>query len=424
MGKTFSIISLGCFRNSYDSETIILQFSKQGYRFLPVASLFSDKQKKIKKIDLLIINTCGFIDKAKEESIKIISDSIDLKKKGRVEKIMVIGCLVKRYQEKLEKAYPLVDSWQSVIEFRQDFVKRGKSLFSPAIGFLKICEGCLNQCSFCAIPLIKGPLKSKFKNEVIKEAKDLEKKGVRELNIIGQDITSWGKDIKTKDDLASLLKAILKATKEIKWIRLIYTHPKHFNDSLIDLIAKNERVCKYIDLPIQHINDRILKLMNRGITKKKIIDLINKIRKRIPGCIIRSSVIVGFPTESEKEFKELLSFLKDIKIDRLGAFIYSQEEGTQAYKLRPQVHQSTKKRRFRQVMEQQKKIASEANKRFLNKELDVLVENKDSGVFLGRSQYDALDVDGVVFLEKKNLKIGNFYKAKIIDCLDYDLIGV
>jgi len=423
MGKTFSIISLGCFRNSYDSETIIPQFSKQGYRFLPVVSLFDDKQKKIKIIDLLIVNTCGFIDKAKEESIKIISDSIDLKKNGRVGKIMVIGCLVKWYQEKLEKAYPLVDFWQSVIEFRQDFVKKGKSLFPPAIGFLKICEGCLNQCSFCAIPLIKGPLKSKFKSEVIKEAKDLEKKGVRELNIIGQDITSWGKDINTEDDLSSLLKGILKETKEIKWIRLIYTHPKHFNDSLIDLIAKNERVCKYIDLPIQHINDRILKLMNRGTTKKKIIGLINKIRKKIPGCVIRSSVIVGFPTESEKEFKELLNFLKEIKIDRLGAFMYSQEEGTQASKLRPQVHQSTKKRRFREVMEQQKEIASEANKRFLNKELDILIESKDSGVFVGRSQYDALDVDGVVFLEKKNLKIGNFYKAKIIDCLDYDLIG-
>ncbi|MCK4912732.1 MAG: 30S ribosomal protein S12 methylthiotransferase RimO [Candidatus Omnitrophica bacterium] len=424
MGKTFSIISLGCFRNSYDSEIIILEFSKLGYRFLPSVSLFTDKKNKIKTIDLLIVNTCGFIDKAKEESIKIISEAIDLKKKNRVGKIMVMGCLVKRYQEELEKAYPLVDSWQSVVEFRQDFVKRDKSLFLSSIGFLKICEGCLNRCSFCAIPSIKGPLRSKFKSEVIKEAKDLEKKGVRELNIIGQDITSWGKDLKGKEDLASLLKGILRATKEIKWIRLIYTHPKHFNDSLINIIAKEGRICKYIDLPIQHINDRILKLMNRGIAKKEIIDLIDKIRKRIPGCVIRSSVIVGFPTESEKEFKELLDFLKYIKIDRLGAFIYSQEKGTQAYKMRPQVHHSTKKRRFKEIMEQQQEIAREGNKRFLNKELDILIEDKDSGMFVGRSQYDALDVDGMVFLRKKGLKVGNFYKAKIIDCLGYDLIGV
>ena len=424
MGKTFSIISLGCFRNSYDSEIIAFGFSKQGYKFLPLSSLSIDKKTKIKPIDLLIINTCGFIDKAKEESVKIISVALDLKKKGRVKKLMVIGCLVKRYQERLEKAYPSVDFWQSVVEFRQDCVKRDNLFSLPKIGFLKICEGCLNRCSFCAIPLIKGPLKSKFKNEVLKEVKDLERRGVRELNIIGQDITSWGKDLKTKDDLASLLKEILKATKEIKWIRLIYTHPKHFNDSLIDIIAKDKRICKYIDLPIQHINDRILKLMNRGTSKKKIIDLIKKIRKRIPNCVIRSSVIVGFPTETEKEFKELLNFLKEIKIDRLGAFTYSQEKGTQAYKLQPQVHHSTKKRRFKEVMEQQQEIASEVNKKFLNKKLDVLIEDKDSGVFVGRSQYDALDVDGLVFLEKKGLKIGNFYKAKIIDCLGYDLVGV
>jgi len=424
MGKTFSIISLGCFRNSYDSEIIAFGFSKQGYKFLPSTSLSIDKKTKIKPIDLLIINTCGFIDKAKEESVKIISVALDLKKKGRVKKLMVIGCLVKRYQERLEKAYPLVDFWQSVVEFRQDFVKKDNLFSLPEIGFLKICEGCLNRCSFCAIPLIKGSLKSKFKNEVLKEVKDLERRGVRELNIIGQDITSWGKDLKTKDDLASLLKEILKVTKEIKWIRLIYTHPKHFNDSLIDIIAKDKRICKYIDLPIQHINDRILKLMNRGTSKKRIIDLIKKIRKRIPNCVIRSSVIVGFPTETEKEFKELLNFLKEIKIDRLGAFMYSREKGTQAYKMQPQVHHSTKKRRFKEVMEQQQEIASEVNKKFLNKKLEVLIEDKDSGVFVGRSQYDALDVDGLVFLEKKGLKIGNFYKAKIIDCLGYDLVGV
>lgn len=424
MERTFSVISLGCFRNSYDSEIIIPEFSNRGFHFLPEESLLTHKRDKTKAVDLLIVNTCGFIDKAKEESLKVIAEAVDLKKRGRVKKITVIGCLVKRYQQQLEKSYPLVDSWQTTVNFSQNFVKRDKFLSSPAVGFLKICEGCINRCSFCAIPLIKGPLRSKFKGEVIKEARDLEKRGVRELNIIGQDITSWGKDLKPESDLTDLLKGILKATKRIEWIRLVYTHPKHFSDSLIEVIAKNKRICKYIDLPIQHINDRILKLMNRGITRKKIIDLIDKIRKEIPGCVIRSSVIVGFPTESEREFKELISFLEDVKFDRLGAFIYSQEEDTQAHKLRPQIHQSTKKRRFKEVMEQQKRIASELNKRFLGKELEVLVETKEQDVFIGRSQYDAPLVDGAVFLKKKGLKIGSFYKTKIIDCLDYDLVGI
>lgn len=423
MGKTFSIISLGCFRNSYDSEIIAFGFSKQGYKFLPLSSLSIDKKTKIKPIDLLIINTCGFIDKAKEESVKIISVALDLKKKGRVKKLMVIGCLVKRYQERLEKAYPSVDFWQSVVEFRQDCVKRDNLFSLPEIGFLKICEGCLNRCSFCAIPLIKGPLKSKFKNEVLKEVKDLERRGVRELNIIGQDITSWGKDLKTKDDLASLLKEILKATKEIKWIRLIYTHPKHFNDSLIDIIAKDKRICKYIDLPIQHINDKILKKMNRGTTKQDIVELIKKIRKSIPGCAIRTSVIVGFPGESEEQFQELLTFLKQVEFQRLGVFIYSREEGTKAFNFPGQVHFSTKQRRFRQIMVQQKKISQKLNSRFVGKDINVLVECKESGMFIGRTEHDALDVDGEVFIKRKGLKLGNFYKVKITEAMEYDLIA-
>ena len=424
MGRTFSIISLGCFRNSYDSEIIIPEFTSRGYSFLDPTSLFTDKRNRAKVIDLLIVNTCGFIDKAKEESLKIIAEAVNLKKKGRVKEIVVIGCLVKRYQEQLEKSYPLVDSWRTVVEFSQSFIKRDKLLSSPSVGFLKICEGCLNRCSFCAIPLIKGSLRSKFKDEVIKEARDLERRGVRELNVIGQDITSWGKDLKLKSDLASLLKGILKATKKIQWIRLVYAHPRHFSDSLIDVIAKSKRICKYIDLPIQHINDRILRLMNRRISKKKIIELIGKIRKRIPGCVIRSSVIVGFPTESEREFKELLSFLAEVKFDRLGAFMYSQEENTRAYRLRPQIHHSMKKRRFKEVMEQQRRIANELNKRFFDKELEVLVEARERDAFIGRSQYDAPSVDGAVFLKRKGLKIGNFYKVRIIDCLDYDLVGV
>ncbi len=423
MPRAFSIISLGCFRNTYDSEILIPQFTNQGYVFTSPTSLFLDNKKKTKIVDLLIVNTCGFIDNAKKESLKVIAEAVDLKKKARVRRIIVLGCLVERYQKELENSFPLIDEWQGLVKFGRGFTKRGKLSSPNQVSFLKICEGCLNRCSFCAIPLIKGSLHSKFSQEIIKEVRYLDKQGLAELNIIGQDITSWGKDLKPEGDLTELLREILKVTKNIRWIRLIYTHPKHFNNSLIELIANEERICKYIDLPIQHINDRILKLMNRGITRKQTIDLVQRIREGIPGCVIRSSVIVGFPTESEKEFKELLGFLNDIKFERLGGFIYSREEGTQAYGFSPQVHPNTKKRRLSQVMEQQRKIANEVNRRFLNQELNVLVEAKDSDVTIARSQYDAPDVDGAIFLKKKGLKIGDFYRVKIIDCLDYDLVA-
>ena len=347
--KTFSIMSLGCFRNTYDSEIIINRLHRQGYISPPYPQLPVGKRSKIEYCDLLVINTCGFIDKAKEESLELIRQAIEAKAKKRIKKIVVFGCLVKRYKKELEKFFPQIDQWQSVIDFNCPF-PRQRRLSPFYLDFLKICEGCSNRCSFCAIPGIKGNLCSKPLEEVLKEAKYLDKKGIKELNIIGQDITSWGKDFKKEQDLTTLLEQILKETKNIRWIRLIYTHPRHLSNSLIELIAQEQRICKYIDLPIQHISDRILRLMNRHTIKKQIINLIRKIRRKIPGCAIRTSVITGFPTETEKEFRELLGFLRDIEFERLGAFVYSREEGTSAYNLSPQVHHSTKKRRFTEVM--------------------------------------------------------------------------
>lgn len=411
--KTLSVISLGCFRNTVDCEIVVSRFLDEGY-------ILKDNYGSV---DLLIVNTCGFIDKAKIESLEVIKEAVDLKKKGRVKKLLVFGCLIERYRKDLEKIFPQVDQWQGVESFRQKFTKRAK-LSPPYVDFLKICEGCFNKCSYCAIPLIKGALRSKPKKEVLKEAKFLDKNGIKELNIIGQDITSWGKDLKEKGDLTALIKSILKETKNIRWIRLIYTHPKHVSSSLLDLIAKSERICKYIDLPIQHINDRILKLMNRGVTKKEIVDLIKKIREKIPDCTIRTSLIAGFPTEEEKEFEELLNFLKKIKFEKLGVFIYSREENTPAYNLSPQVHYRIKFRRFQQILALQRDIAKTANERFLGREVDVLVEEKQKDMFIGRSQYDAYEVDGAVFLKKKGLRIGEFYNAKIVDAYDYDLVGI
>lgn len=397
----------------YDSEAVVKRFLNSGYTF----------KSDPKGCHTLIVNTCGFIDKAKEESLDAIKELVELKKQGKIKEIFVFGCLVQRYRKELEKFFPQVNKWWGTEEFSTKVTPR-KKLTPPYLDFLKICEGCINRCSYCAIPLIKGSLRSKTKKEIVKEAILLDKKNIKELNIIGQDITSWGKDLKNSEDISSLLKAILKETKNIEWIRLIYTHPRHITDSLLDLVAKEKRICNYLDLPIQHINDRILKLMNRGVTKRDIMSLIKKIRKRIPDCVIRTSIIVGFPSETDREFKELLNFIKDVKFERLGAFMYSREEGTPAYKFSGQIHHSRKKKRFNEIMSLQKSIMQEVNKRFLGKNLDVLVEEKDNNVYIGRSQYDAYEVDGSVFLEKNKLKIGQFYNAKIIDAYEYDLVGV
>jgi ribosomal protein S12 methylthiotransferase len=420
MSKKFSIISLGCFRNTYDSEVLAHEFSQDKY----ILSDLDDLCKKGNKCcDLLIVNTCGFIDKAKEESLDVISQAVDLKKKNKVSKIIVLGCLVKRYKSELEKSFPEVDQWLSIVEFENTFKKR-KRLQPKFVDFLKVCEGCLNRCSFCSIPIIKGSLHSRPLAQVVKEAKYLDTRGVKELNIIGQDITSWGKDLKTKPDLTKLVKAVLKNTKNIRWIRLIYSHPRNFSNSLIDLIANEERICKYIDLPIQHINDRILKAMNRHTSRRDIESLIKKIRKKIPGCSLRTSVIVGFPGETKKEFQELLDFIDQTRFQHLGAFLYSREEGTGAYGLAPQVHYKTKESRLNQVMSLQQQIVQELNSKLIGSEQEVLIEAKENNYYIGRNQFNAPEVDGVVIVKKKKLKVGSFYKVKIIDSNVYDLVAV
>jgi ribosomal protein S12 methylthiotransferase len=408
MPKTVSIISLGCFRNSYDSQVALQKYLDQGYVFKPDAE----------SCDLLLINTCGFVDKAKKESIDTIKDALSLKKLNKIKQVLVMGCLAKRYEKELKKFFPLVDFWQGALDVSKA-VRVKNTILPKHLAFLKICEGCVNRCSYCAIPLIKGPLKSRPRNELIDEARFLNIQGIKELNLIGQDITSYGKDLKGKTDLAGLVKNILKVTPNIPWIRLIYAHPKHLSDSVIDLIAHDARICKYIDLPIQHASDKILKAMNRHITQKEIYTLIEKLRRRIPGCVIRTSVIVGFPGESESDFKTLMRFLADVKFERLGAFIYSREEGTPAYDFKNQLHHKVKQRRLDVLMRQQQEIAFNANQRFVGRTLDVLIEENEPTVSLGRSQHEAYEVDGLIYLPK-GLTPGKFVKADIIECLGYD----
>ena len=411
MSLKVGILSLGCPRNLVDSETILGRLHLKGYDIVD-----------IDKAEVAIVNTCAFVDDAKRESIDAILDLIQAKKEGRLKKIIVQGCLSQRYKDELIKELPEVDAFVGKV-----FLDSGSERFAITprhFAYLKICEGCINSCSYCVIPKIKGKFVSLDEDAIIRKAVEFDKEGISELNIIGQDITGFGIDLKGKTDLSSILKKIVKAARHIGWFRLLYLYPSRVDDNLLKVIKDEPRVCKYIDLPIQHINDRVLKLMNRGTNKKEIIALIDKIRKTIPGVAIRSSVIAGFPTETEKEFRELFDFIKEVKFERLGAFVYSREEGTKAYRMKGQLPDKVKQERFNEIMQLQQGVSREANRKFLGEKLEVLIDLKEGSSYLGRTQYDAPDVDGQVYISSnKALKTGDFVKAVITDTLEYDLVG-
>lgn len=407
------ILSLGCPRNLADSEVILGRLSSKGYL---IAENISEAQ-------IGIVNTCAFIEEAKRESIDAILDLAQLKKEGRLKKLIVCGCLPQRYKDKLKEELPEIDAF-----WGRPSLNHGSARFplTPRhYGYLKICEGCLNQCSFCAIPQIKGRLASLKMDALVIRVKEFNRQeGFRELNIIGQDTTGYGMDLPGRPQLSLLLKRVLKNAPAIGWIRLLYLYPSRVTDDLLKLIRDSSQLCKYIDLPIQHINQRILRLMNRHTTSRQIIRLIEKIRKFIPEAFLRTSVIAGFPSETEKEFKELLDFLGEVKFERLGAFVYSREEKTAAYNFPGQLSQEAKRERLKRIMSLQQGIAEEVNKRFLGRTIDVLIDQEQEGAYLGRTQYDAPEVDGSVFVQsKKNLEPGSFVKVKVSDTLEYDLIG-
>lgn len=415
MSLRIGIVSLGCPRNLVDSESILSRLKLKGFLVT-----------KLEDADVVFVNTCAFIKEAKEESISTILNLIDLKKKGLIKKIIVCGCLVQRYKDELARNLVDVDAFVGRLNLGGEFKTR-HSLTPKHFAYVKISEGCGNLCSYCVIPQIKGKLNSRPIESIIEEVKFLDKNNTKEINLIGQDITLYGLDIFGKPTLVKLIREILKNTKNIKWIRLLYLNPKRIDDELISLIAGEKRICKYVDIPIQHINDRILKLMNRNTTKKEIIDLIKKIRKRIKGVYLRTSIIVGFPTETENEFRELLEFLKQTKFERLGAFIYSREEKTPAYAFKNQINQRIKKSRFDRVMLLQQEIAREINKTLLGKKIEVMIDERDKdedNLYLARLEQDAPEVDGVVYVRSgKKLAPGEFHKVKIIDTLEYDLVG-
>ena len=421
-----------------DSEVMLGALKREGYAI----------KEQIAGCDVALINTCAFIEEAKQEAIDVVLQAAELKREGKIKSIIVAGCLPQRYQKVLEKQIPEIDAFLGTSDFDKitNTVKAAQqqkrstevgpptkiySHNSPRLlltpnyyTYIKIAEGCNNRCSYCAIYKIRGRYRSRPIGSILKEVGNLTtRKRISELNIIAQDTTSYGIDIYRKYKLAQLLKQIATLNRT-HWIRLLYTHPRHFTDGLINVINENRSICKYIDLPIQHVSDRILKRMNRRINKNRIQKLIDKIRKGIPDVALRTSVIVGFPGETDKEFKQLLEFIKETRFERLGAFIYSKEENTPAHRYKNQIPDKIKRQRLDELMKLQQEISGQVNRRWLNKTLEVLIEQKcRDGFYTGRSQYDAPEVDGIVYVKAKTAKVGSFLKVKINDTLEYDLAG-
>jgi ribosomal protein S12 methylthiotransferase len=405
------ILSLGCCRNLVDSESILGRLSQKGYSIVDLS-----------QADIGIINTCSFIEEAKRESVDAILDMVELKKEGRLKKIIVYGCLSERYKESLRKELPEVDAFVGRVSLNH--AGERFAITPRHYAYLKICEGCLHNCSYCIIPKIKGEFVSLDIDSILNKVKGLDKDKVSELNIIGQDITGYGRDLYGVSALPKLLQKITQSLNHIWWLRLLYLYPGPEIDALIPVIKDSPKICKYIDLPIQHINDRILKMMRRATARKDILGLIEKIRKNIPEAAIRTSIIVGFPSETDREFRELLDFIKDVKFERLGAFIYSREEGSPAYDFKKQIPKKTKSERLEAIMSAQRAISEGVNERFLGKTLEVLIDERQKDYYLARTQYDAPEVDGSVYVNsKKELKPGDFIKVKINDTLEYDLVG-
>lgn len=424
--KKVNLVSLGCSKNLVDSEVLLRQFKANGLEII----------ENSKKADYVVINTCGFINDAKDESIRAILEAIDLKKSGKVKKVVVMGCLSERYYNELNKEIPEVDAYFGVTDYRGVLNELGYDLKKELLGerllttpkhfaYLKISEGCDNPCSFCAIPLIRGKHISKTIPEIIQEANYLAQNGVKEIILIAQDSTYYGLDIYGKRELAKLLKELTKVDG-IEWIRLQYAFPAKFPEDILDVIAEEEKICKYIDIPFQHISDKILKSMQRGVTKRRTYELIELIRKKIPGVAIRTTLIVGYPEETESEFQELVDFVKDVEFERLGVFTYSQEDNTKAFELGDPIPQNEKENRKNIVLSLQQKISYRKNQEKVGKTLKVIVDEKlDKNTYIGRTQWDTPEVDNSVIVNsQKSLELGEFYLVEIDDALEYDLVGV
>lgn len=435
------LVTLGCTKNQVDSEMILGVFKSQGFNIV----------NQVEEADIIVVNTCGFIQSAKEEAIDTILEMADYKQ-DRCKALIVTGCLAKRYKSQIIESMPEVDLVIGVDEYdnlseilsnffsqsnllnhykfnqKLDFNNRIISSTYP-LAYIRISDGCDNKCSYCAIPLIRGPFKSRQMEDILKEVEDLAKKGIKEFCIISQDTSKYGLDIYGELKLAELLNKMSKI-EGVKWIRILYMYLFETTDELIEEIAKNNKVCNYFDIPIQHLNNKMLKDMNRHDTKEIIYDRIKRIRELVPNAVLRTTCIVGFPGETEEQFEELIDGIKELKFDRLGAFTYSREEDTKSYNFKGQIDENIKEERLKRLFDVQKKISLQKNKERLSKEYEVIVEDisEDEEYFVCRSMLEAPDVDGRIFIkidEKSASKVivGEYAKVKIIDYNDYDLFA-
>lgn len=437
MKETVCLISLGCAKNLVDSEVILGLLKKEGYALTTEPS----------RAEILIVNTCSFIQEATREAVETILHLTHLKKEGRCHLLIVAGCLPQRYGKILEKELPEVDlfigtgAFQTLPQIMRQKKKRKSFLPSPTflynektprilstpsfLAYLKIAEGCSKSCTFCTVPKIRGPYRSRRLRSVLKEAERFADQGVQELILIAQDTTAYGEDLCDGTNLETLLKGLVKV-EGLRWIRILYSYPKpnYFTERLLALLAQEEKICPYLDLPIQHIDDGILKRMGRRSSNQEIRGLLEKIRTFLPGVSLRSSLIVGFPGEMESQFKALLDFVREIQFDHLGAFKYSSEEGTPAFRLPDPIPEDVKEERLRTLMELQKRISLKKYREMIGRRVEVFVEGPDrqGGVLRGRLRTQAPEIDGCVFLKGRALP-GDWVEARITQALPYDLVG-
>lgn len=435
--KNISIVTLGCSKNEIDSELMKGLLKNNNYKIVNL----------LEEAEVIVVNTCGFIKDAKEESIEMIWEMSRYKKEGKCKYLILAGCLAERYSSELLEEINEVDgvigtgNIKDIIDIITELEKGGKKVqkinninesylekinrqsFRPT-EYVKISEGCNNFCTYCIIPSLRGKHRSRKMEDIIEEVKYLVDNGVKEIILIGQNTTDYGIDLYNEYKLSELLDRLNKIEK-LKWIRLLYLYPDNITDELISSIKNNDKVLKYVDIPLQHINDQILKNMNRKTSKKNIINLIANLREQIPNIIIRTTFIVGFPDEKEKHFYELYDFIKDIKFDRLGIFTYSREEGTPAYYFENQLDEKTKEYRRNKIMELQQNISYSLNSKKIGKIYEVLIEDiYEEDLYVGRTYMDSPEIDGVVFVKAYNkLEIGEYVNVKVTDYLEYDLIG-
>jgi ribosomal protein S12 methylthiotransferase len=421
-----NIITLGCSKNLVDSEVLSGQLHANAI----------DVVHENKKLDhnIVVVNTCGFIDKAKEESINTILDQVELKRRGKLDKVFVTGCLSERYRSDLSLEIPEVDAWfgtlelpqilnQFNVDYKQELV--GERLLSTPkhYAYLKIAEGCNRTCSFCAIPLMRGNHVSKTIEEIVAEAKKLVSMGVKEIMLIAQELTYYGLDIYKKRALSDLLK-YLSDIEGLHWIRLHYAYPSKFPLDILDVMKERSNICNYLDMPLQHISDPMLKAMKRQITSQEIYELIDTIRDRIPEICIRTSLIAGFPGETRADVDAVKAFLAKTRLDRVGIFTYSHEENTSAYELADTLTSEEKEARAQEIIEFQQEISFEKNQERIGHTYKVLIDRKEAGRYIGRTEFDSVEVDNEVIINaSKALKIGEFVNVKIDKAYDYDLEG-